>query len=223
MPCSFDFSWALCSLAAFVSVRKSCFFGPVFVNILPSDSGTVDTRINVLFHLSHIRAIEQFIVPADTISIFLTINALHIFTWSIILFTWRHLAVESLSTYGTHLVVSFARYLRLIGHGPKTGCFPILHAALLWTAPHIWLQPFCRQIVPVIHHPVGETELPQVQHACLLHDFHSMATGFSCIHWTRSNFSVPIGRVPVGRVPMRHVPGRRGYNYYSYGRYIHLM
>ena len=28
---------------------------------------------------------------------------------------------------------------------------------------------------------MGETEHPQVQPACLLRDFHSMATGFSCI------------------------------------------
>ena len=100
-----------------------------------------------------------------------------IFTWSIHLKTssiWKCIDLWRSPFWGHG---TFARYLRRIGQCAKTGCLPTLHPALLWTVPHPW-----GFRVPVIHHHVGETELPQVQPACLLHDFHSMATGFSCRH-----------------------------------------
>ena len=60
----------------------------------------------------------------------------------------------------------FPRFIQL--------CFELLHIS--------GFKYFTWQRVPVIYHPVGETELPQVQPAWLLHDFLSMATGFSWIH-----------------------------------------
>ena len=53
----------------------------------------------------------------------------------------------------------FPRFIQL--------CFKLLHIS--------GFNYFTWQRIPVIYHPVGETELPQIQPAWLLHDFHSMA------------------------------------------------
>ena len=52
----------------------------------------------------------------------------------------------------------FPRFIQL--------CFKLLHIS--------GFNYFTWQRIPVIYHPVGETELPQIQPAWLLHDFHSM-------------------------------------------------
>ena len=62
------------------------------------------------------------------------------FTWSIHLKTSSSRKSFDLWCSTCCVQVTCARYLRFIGQCAKTGCLPALHPALLWTAPHLWLQ-----------------------------------------------------------------------------------